>query len=82
MIITLLTADQAVLFTVWEFILSRMSLSNGHAILVPTASPSEDIVVVGLHTYASLSAVKVTTTAAALGPIGILVQQSIVLLHR
>lgn len=59
------------MFTVGESILSRMSLSNGHAILVPTAWPIEVTVVVGLHTYASLSDANFTTTAAASGPIGI-----------
>lgn len=65
------TEEPAVFSTVGDSIESRMTLSNGHAILVPTASPSKVIVVVGLHTYASLSTTKLTITAAALGPSGI-----------
>lgn len=66
-----LTEELAVLFAVGQSILSRMSLSNGHAILVSIAFPSKVIAVVGLHTYAFLSTTKLTSTAAALGPSGI-----------
>jgi len=65
------TDEPAVLIPFGESILSRIILSNGHAILHPTASPSEVIVWVGLQTDVSLFSADFNITAAALGPSGI-----------